>query len=289
MEFGVVLPQARWEQTLGAARRAEEAGFDSVWVVDHTYAMPPQAGVLEAWTVMSALAAATTKVGVGALVLCQSFRRPSLLAKMATTLDLVSGGRLRFMIGAGWYEAEYTAFGYDFPPPGVRLGELTDAVRICRGMFTSGSEPFTYEGKHHHVREVLNIPPPQRSIPIGIGGGGDRMLDLIAREADEWNCPGALFHLYEDRRSVLEERLARYGRNVRRSAQLVFRPGDGEFAPRLQFFQPALGIHGSPDQMAQRARELRDMGIDAVYAVVDGSKGVEAAAVALPGVRGAVA
>jgi alkanesulfonate monooxygenase SsuD/methylene tetrahydromethanopterin reductase-like flavin-dependent oxidoreductase (luciferase family) len=290
MEFGVVLPQlsATWDQTLASARKAEAAGFDSVWVVDHVYGIPPQTGILEAWTVMSALAAATERVGIGAQVLCQSFRNPALLAKMSTTFDLVSGGRLRFLIGAGWYDAEYTAFGYEFPPPGVRVDELEDTVRICKGMWAAGSEPFTYQGKHYRVQDVLNLPPQPRPIPVGIGGQGDRVLDLVAREADEWNCPGAVFHQWAERNAVLEERLVKHGRTVRRSVQSVLRPGDGDFPGRLQFFNPALGIHGSPDQMAQRVCELRDMGIDGFYAIVAGEKGLDGAAEALPGLRAAL-
>jgi alkanesulfonate monooxygenase SsuD/methylene tetrahydromethanopterin reductase-like flavin-dependent oxidoreductase (luciferase family) len=290
MEFGVVLPQlgATWDQTLDAARKAEAGGFDSVWVVDHTYGIPPQTGILEAWTVMAALAAATTRVGIGAQVLCQSFRNPALLAKMSTTFDLVSGGRLRFLIGAGWYDAEYRAFGYDFPPPGVRVGQLEDTVHICKGMWAAGKEPFTYHGRHYRVDEVLNLPPQPRPIPIGIGGQGDRVLDLTAREADEWNCPGAVFNMFAERNALLEERLAKYGRTVRRSVQSVLRPGDGDFPGRLQFFNPQLGIHGSPDRMAQRACELRDMGIDGFYAIVAGEKGLEGAVEALPGIRAAL-
>jgi len=282
MEFGAMIP------TIAAARRAEEGGFDSVWVVDHVYGIPPQVPIFEAWTMMSAVAGATSKVGVGAQVLCQSFRNPALLAKMATTFDLISEGRLRFLIGAGWYDAEYTAFGYEFPPPGVRVGQLEDTVRICKGMWAAGSEPFTYQGKHYRVQDVLNLPPQPRPIPVGIGGQGDRVLDLVAREADEWNCPGAIFHQWAERNAVLEERLVTHGRTVRKSVQSVIRPGDGEFSSRLQFFNPQLGIHGSPDQMAERACELRDMGIDGFYAIVAGERGLDAAIGALPAIRAAL-
>src|SRR2546423_6178687 len=189
MEFGVVLPQTRgatWDQVKDFAIAAEDAGFDSLWVVDHVYGFPPDSGILEAWTMLSALATLTTKVGLGAQVFCQSFRNPALMAKMATTLDLISGGRLHFLLGAGWFEAEYTGFGYDFPPPGVRFEETRDYVEILRGMWDAGTAPFTYGGKHYSVKDVINVPPPGRRIPLGIGGGGDRMLDLTARAADEW-------------------------------------------------------------------------------------------------------
>src|SRR5437879_6918536 len=163
---------------------------------------------------MSAGAGATSKVGGGAQGLCQSFRNPALLAKMATTFDLISEGRLRFLIGAGWYDAEYTAFGYEFPTPGVRVGELEDTVRICKGMWAAGSEPFTYQGKHYRVQDVLNLPPQPRPIPVGIGGQGDRVLDLVAREADEWNCPGAIFHQWAEGKSQRKKRQAKHRRTV---------------------------------------------------------------------------
>jgi hypothetical protein len=191
-EFGVILPQfaTTWEDLERFARRAEDAGFDSVWAVDHLIGFPrPEDGILEAWTVMSALAAATSRISIGAQVLCQSFRSPALLAKMATTLDLISGDRLRFLVGAGWLEAEYRAFGYPFPPAGDRVAQLEDTVRICRGMFDAGTEAFSYQGRAHSVSDVTNVPAPNRRIPIGIGAVGDRMLDLVARFGDEWNVP----------------------------------------------------------------------------------------------------
>lgn len=116
---------------------------------------------------MSALAGVTSRIGIGAQVLCQSFRPPAVLAKMATTLDLVSDGRSRFLVGAGWFEQEYEAFGLPFPSAGARVSELEDTVRICRGMFDAAPEPFDYRGTKHSVREVYNVPPPQRRIPIG--------------------------------------------------------------------------------------------------------------------------
>jgi alkanesulfonate monooxygenase SsuD/methylene tetrahydromethanopterin reductase-like flavin-dependent oxidoreductase (luciferase family) len=136
MHVGVVLPQvnADWDKVLDEARFAEELGVDSVWVIDHVLGFPPPKGILEAWTVMSALAAATTRVQIGAQVLCQSFRNPALLAKMAATLDGISNGRLRLLVGAGWFEQEYRQYGWDFPAPGTRIGELRDTVRILKGL-----------------------------------------------------------------------------------------------------------------------------------------------------------
>src|SRR5947209_2309509 len=113
MDIGLVLPQIRadWDDVVQTAQRAESLGLDSVWVVDHLQAISPDMGILEAWTVLSALAPLTERVELGAQVFCQSFRNPALFGKMAATLDRVSGGRLRVLMGAGWYEDEYHRFG----------------------------------------------------------------------------------------------------------------------------------------------------------------------------------
>lgn len=288
-EFGIVLPHwgASWPETERFARLVEERGFDSVWVIDHLLGFPPELGVFEAWTTMSALATVTSGVGIGAQVLCQSFRAPALLAKMATTLDHVSRGRLRFLLGAGWFEPEYRAFGYEFPSPGHRVEELEDTVAVCRAMFDAGGEPVTYEGRRHHVRGVVNVPPPERRIPIGIGGVGDRMLDLVARAADEWNVPATVLASYPRLRSALDDKLALTGRTVRRSAQVVFSPGRSEPSPHLRFFRPELGICGSPAEMAQRTGELSAMGIEAFYGYVADERALDALASSLPELRAA--
>jgi alkanesulfonate monooxygenase SsuD/methylene tetrahydromethanopterin reductase-like flavin-dependent oxidoreductase (luciferase family) len=168
VKVGVVLPQikAEWQDVAGAARRAEELGADSVWVVDHLMWMPPQLGTLESWTLLSALAASTESVELGAQVLCQSFRNPALLAKMAATLDRVSNGRFRLLIGAGWFEDEYRAFGFEFPSAGVRVTQLRESVRILKGMLGGSGEPFSFDGEHYRVHEVVNAPPPVRA-PLG--------------------------------------------------------------------------------------------------------------------------
>src|SRR5207302_1798084 len=190
MDVGIVLPQikAEWDDVLATARRAEELGADSAWVVDHLTWMPPHLGILEPWTVLSALAASTERLELGAQVFCQSFRNPALLAKMAATLDRVSAGRFRLLVGAGWFEDEYRAFGYDFPPPGVRVAQLEEAVRILKGTLGPSAEPFTFEGEHYRVHEIVNTPQPVRApLPVEVGGAGDRVLRIVARHADGWN------------------------------------------------------------------------------------------------------
>lgn len=285
MEFGLVLPQAgstAWSSVVDSAKFAEDAGFDSVWVADHVYGFPPQAGILEAWTTLSGLATVTSRVGLGAQVFCQSFRSPALMAKMASTLQLMSNGRLHFLVGAGWFEEEYRAFGWDFPPPAIRVEQLRDVVRILRGLWNADGQPFSYEGRHHSVRGALNIPPPAPPIRLGIGGTGNRMLDLVAAKADEWNCTAASLPEYEDRKHYLEERLAHHAREVRRTQQIVFCPGDREPPAALAGFNPHLGLVGSTEQMAQRVGELRDLGISGLFGIPAGRRAVEAMAEALP-------
>jgi alkanesulfonate monooxygenase SsuD/methylene tetrahydromethanopterin reductase-like flavin-dependent oxidoreductase (luciferase family) len=287
VEIGVVLaPQVGGggEQALAWARQAEDAGLDSVWVADHVLGFPPPQGILEAWTLMAAVAGATSRVGVGAQVLCQSFRNPALLAKMATTLDLVAAGRLRFLVGAGWFQLEYKAFGWPFPQPRDRLAELEETVRICRGMFDAGDQPFSFEGARHSVREAWNTPPPARRIPIGVGGSGDRLLDLIAREADEWNCPAQALPRLDDRLARLDQRLAAHGRQVRRSLQVAFYP-DEDVPSMLRFFHPRLGLVGARDRILGRAGELARLGFTGLCCMVGDERGLAALCDLAPSLR----
>ena len=288
MELGVVLPQTAggtWQRAARTAAFAQDAGFDSLWVVDHVYGFPPEGGILEAWTMLSALAATTERVGLGAQVFCQSFRNPALMAKMGATLQEISGGRLHFLIGAGWYQEEYEAFGYRFPPAGERVGQLRDTVRILRGLWQPEGEPFTYDGPHYSVKEALNRPAPPHPISIGIGGSGPRVLDLIAAEADEWNCSAASLPDYPNLKRIMDERAAHHGRSIRRTAQIVFAPGDEEPPPALAFFNPHLGLRGSTQQMIDRVGELSDAGITGLFGMAAGRTALERMAEALPDLR----
>jgi alkanesulfonate monooxygenase SsuD/methylene tetrahydromethanopterin reductase-like flavin-dependent oxidoreductase (luciferase family) len=285
MELGLVLPQtvgATWERAARTASVAEEAGFDSLWVIDHVYGFPPEGGILEAWTMLSALAATTKRVGLGAQVFCQSFRNPALLAKMGSTLQEISGGRLHFLIGAGWFGQEYEAFGYRFPPAGERFAQLRETVRILRGLWESNGEPFTYTGKYYSVEEAMNRPAPPHPISIGIGGSGPRVLDLIAAEADEWNCPAAVLHEYDNLKRMIDERSAHHGRSVRRTAQIVFAPGDDEPPDSLVFFNPHLGLRGSKQQMIDRVGELSNAGLTGLFGMPAGRGALERVAEILP-------
>lgn len=283
MRIGVVLPQvgADWGDVIEAARHAEDVGADSVWVIDHVIGFPSERGILEAWTVMSALAAATERVEIGAQVQCQSFRNPALFAKMAATLDRISNGRLRLLVGAGWFETEYTQFGWEFPPPGVRVEQLRETIAILKGLL-GPHDAFTYEGKHYTVREATNLPlPVQQPLPIEVGGARNRIMRTVARMADGWNCPGAALGFLDDRLTFLDKACADAGRSLsdlRLSVQIVGTVGDDQATqdPRMQMFNAQLGLVGTPDEAAARARELMDKGFTDFNCIVPpGGRGRE--------------
>jgi alkanesulfonate monooxygenase SsuD/methylene tetrahydromethanopterin reductase-like flavin-dependent oxidoreductase (luciferase family) len=191
MRIGVVLPLERAATTgspppaIEFAERAEAMGFDSVWAYDHFFSnmpdVPPRMPVHEAWTIVSAVAARTSRVEIGQLVMCTAYRPPGLLAKMAATADAVSGGRITLGLGAGWHVEEYRAFGYPFDHLVERFEEtLRIIVPLVRG------ETVSFEGTYHRADEAV-LMPLERSIPILIAAFGSRMLRLAARYADAWN------------------------------------------------------------------------------------------------------
>ena len=191
--FGIYLPQLRmsFDRILERTLAAEAAGFDSVWLMDHfTAPAAPEIDTFEGWTVASALAARTTTIRIGHLVLCDPFRHPALLAKMAATLDVISGGRIELGIGWGSVPVELEAYGFGPEPPAVRAARLRETLEILELMFAG--EPFDYDGEHHRLRRAIGRPiPAQARVPVHIGGGGPKLtMPLVARFADWWNCPG---------------------------------------------------------------------------------------------------
>lgn len=191
--FGVYLPQIRmpWDRMLERTLAAEAAGFDSVWLMDHLSApAAPEIDTFEGWTVAAALAARTTSIRIGHLVLCDPFRHPALLAKMAATLDVVSGGRLELGIGWGSVPQELASYGFGTAPPRRRAERLRETLMILEHMFSG--ERFDFDGAHFRLRDAIGRPvPAQVRVPVHIGGGGSRLtMPLVARFADWWNCPG---------------------------------------------------------------------------------------------------
>lgn len=288
MEFGVVVPTVgvSFADVLDWARAADQLGFDSVWVVDHMSSTPPETGILESWTCLSAIAAVTSRVALGAQVLCTGFRPPAVLAKMATTLDEASGGRLRVLAGAGWNAGEYRGFGLPFRSGADRIAELEDTVRVCRGLWDSAGEPFSYQGRFWTLDGGINRPPPARRISLGLGGTGPKLLDLTARLADEWNCPAQQLDRHAELSRRLDAALLGTGRTVRRSIQTVFNPAGQPVTGRRASYHPELGLTGPADRMAKRVGELAAAGVDGLYGYVLDRAGLELMGSLLPELRG---
>jgi probable F420-dependent oxidoreductase len=186
MNVGIQLPEVerdvRWPEYLAMARAAEECGFDSIWLGDHLLYDAPESAPWEAWTLLSALAAATRRVKLGPLVACAGFHPPGLLAKMAATIDEVSGGRFVLGLGAGWNEREFSAFGI---PYDHRVSRFEEAFAIVRGMLAG--ERVTLEGRFHRADDAVLLPPPARRVSLMIGSNGPRMLSLALPHVDSWN------------------------------------------------------------------------------------------------------
>jgi alkanesulfonate monooxygenase SsuD/methylene tetrahydromethanopterin reductase-like flavin-dependent oxidoreductase (luciferase family) len=194
MKVGVILPigtqkdigrTLTYPEIRDLALRAEDGGLDSVWIPDHLiYRFPeqPQMGVWEAWTITTGLAEATKRIELGTLVICTAFRNPAVLAKMAVTLDAVSGGRLILGLGAGWHEPEFTAFGFPF---NHLVDRFEEALKVIVPLVRDGKVDFT--GEYVSAPNCEMAPPPTRNIPVLIASFKPRMLQLTAEYADSWN------------------------------------------------------------------------------------------------------
>jgi F420-dependent oxidoreductase-like protein len=188
-------PVEKYETMSRCATEAERAGFDAIFLYDHFHTVPtPQIeSVFECWTSMAALARDTRTIRLGQMVTCNSYRPPALLAKMASCIDVLSRGRLIFGIGAGWYEHEYIAYGYDFPETPERLRMLGEALHVFKAMWTEQLAEF--EGRHYHLRGAISEPKPVQKPhpPIWIGGAGEKVtLKLVAQYGDASNFMGDL-------------------------------------------------------------------------------------------------
>ncbi|HEY8632561.1 MAG TPA: LLM class flavin-dependent oxidoreductase [Candidatus Limnocylindrales bacterium] len=207
---------ATWAEIAGLAREAEDGGIDSLWLSDHFFhraadtPVGSETGYHEAWTLLSALAVATTRVELGTLVLATSFRSPGLLAKMAATADEVAGGRLILGLGCGWHEPEYEAFGYPFDH---RVGRFEEALRIIVPLIRG--DRVTFDGQWSAVHQAAILPPARPTLPILVAATGERMLRLTARHADAWQTAwfGGPDERYRARRAAFLAACAAEGRN----------------------------------------------------------------------------
>lgn len=234
LKVGLILPDteremggatARWSDLAAMARMAEELGFDSLWNADHLiYRFPGKEvqGPWESWSLLSALAAVTSRVEIGPLVSCTSFRNPALLAKIVDTVDEVAEGRLVLGLGAGWHEPEYLAFGYPFDH---RVSRFAEAIAIIHGLLRHGHVDF--EGAYYVARDCELRPrgPRPNGPPIMIGSTAPRMLGLLARYGDIWNAWArqTLEELAEDRAKVdaAMEAAGRHPATVERTVSLL--------------------------------------------------------------------
>jgi len=279
-DFGVYIPQVAFEfdDLLGRARLCEELGFTSFWLYDHLYGPGlPSQPALEGWTLATSLLALTSRLRVGHLVIDNNLRHPVLLGKMATTLDVISEGRLDLGIGSGSYEAEHHEGGFEWGTLAERSERLAEALEILTRMFAD--ERTTFEGRHYRVRDFPNLPQPIQSPrpPIHVGGIGERYtLPLVARYADVWNIPTYGLGRWERAVTVLDAECEKAGRDpasLRRSleAVLVLAPDETSLAAARAWAErryrgPGWGLEeggfvGTPPAVVDRIGQWIDKGI----------------------------
>lgn len=272
MKIGLMLPVGEDEATgqppsfdhlRAMTLAAEESGLDSVWCADHVLFRSANdddhtRGIHEAWTLLSALAALTTRVELGPLVMCVPFRNPAMIAKMAATFEEVSGGRLILGLGCGWHEPEFDAFGLPFDH---RVGRFSEALEIILPMLRTGSA--TFKGRWHRARDAELVPrgPRPSGPPIMIAGKQPRMLELVAKYADQWN---AAWYGHPDEAHELRQRLARLhaaletaGRDpatLELSAGVFVKVADDDDAPDN-------AMHGSTEEIADALAGYAELGI----------------------------
>jgi F420-dependent oxidoreductase-like protein len=303
MRFGLFIPQGwrldlvgvdqkdQWRTMLRVAHLAEQGPWESVWVYDHFHTRPIPTGEAthEAWTLMSALAASTDRVRLGQMCTCVGYRNPMYLAKVAATVDVISGGRTEMGIGAGWYEHESTAYGYGFPTAGDRIAMLEEGVEIMLQAWQDGVAH--YAGEHYQVDGALCHPTPMQAggPPLWIAGGGEKKtLRIAAKRADYTNfdsSPEGFAHKSE----ILAEHCRDLGRDfdeIVRSANynVVIGRSQAEVDDRLAWiedrYRPYLApaglaraltvfrdspLVGTPEQIVEKLRELKRLGM--TYAI----------------------
>jgi F420-dependent oxidoreductase-like protein len=290
-------PEAVFDRLVEIATTAERAGFTSISMMDHVHQIPP-VGPAENWmmegnTILAALGARTSSIHLGLLVGGVTYRNPALLAKLTTTIDIISGGRAVLGLGAAWFEAEHRAYGFPFPPLKERFERLEDALNIARRLFTE--DVATYEGTHHRVEGAFNNPKPIRGdIPILIGGSGERKtLRMVAQYADGSNLFGdveRVKHLL----GVLEGHCADLGRDPAeitktRMGTMYIAPtheaAEAKFAPVVAAaadpdLARAQAFVGDPGEVAAQVQAYLHAGLDGITFSMPDVHDLEAVALA---------
>ena len=273
MRVGIQLPEVerevRWPELLAIARAAEAGGFDSIWLGDHLLYRGdgrPQRGPWDAWTQLAALAAATERVRLGPLVACAGFHPPGLIARMAASIDEVSGGRFMLGLGAGWNEQEFRAFGIPFDR---RVARFEESFAIVRRLLAG--ERVTLAGRFWQADDAVLLPAPRRRTPLMIGSNGPRMLAIALPHVDAWNTWWEDYGNSAEGFAALWERVSAAARAAGRAPEEIERSAcvhvvlDRSGSERPIEVPP---VEGAPDRIAARLRELGDAGADEAILVV---------------------
>jgi F420-dependent oxidoreductase-like protein len=288
MEFGAFVPQGwrldlsgiptdqHWPTILEVARDIERSDFTSLWVYDHFHTVPEptQEVTYEAWTLMAALAAATDTVRLGQMCTCNTYRPPSYLAKVAASIDVISGGRVEMGIGGGWYEHEHDGYGYEFLSPGGRLGMLREGVEIMKALWTE--EVVHYEGKYYDLQGAICQPKPlqQPHIPFWIAGGGEKVtLNIAARHARYTNFAGDSVENFTRKSEVLQGHCEDVGTDfeaITRSANfnILCAETEGEAQKKKDRLLERLRQH-VPAEAAKRTARLHEAASGTPEQVID--------------------
>ncbi len=292
MQYGMIVPQGwrmdlvgisdpveAYETMTRVAQEAEATNYNSIWLFDHFHTVPEptQEVTFECWTSMAALARDTKRVRIGQMVTCNGYRNPALMAKIASTVDVLSHGRLDFGIGAGWYEHEYRAYGYPYPDAPERLRYLREAVQVILAMWTQDEAVF--EGKYYQIRGAINQPKGVQKphIPLLIGGSGEQVtLKLVAQYGDACNISNADLPVLERKFSILKQHCETVGRDynsIKRTLLINCFIGETEQEALAKLSERdranldtlrKQALVGTPDTIRQRLAEYEQAGIQEV-------------------------
>ena len=279
VEFGLMVPGDSLEKTgrnhymadVNRLLNTVKGAYTSAWFIDHLQFQ--DSDVLEGWTALTYHAAQHPELQWGHAVLCQSFRNPALVAKMAATLQFISGGRFILGIGAGWHTEEYLAYGYDFPAASTRVEELDEALQIIRALWTENDA--TFVGKHYQIRNAWCEPKPDPVPPIMVGAFKPKMLRVAAKHADWWNVSSTGIAAYRSHVQEFEracEEIGRDPKTVRRTwcGGCACAPTEKEVAQITQArpqLQPGEDFIGTPKQILEQMQPFVELGVD--YFILD--------------------
>jgi alkanesulfonate monooxygenase SsuD/methylene tetrahydromethanopterin reductase-like flavin-dependent oxidoreductase (luciferase family) len=280
IHFGVTVPQIKrtWEESKSASTEFEAMGYDSLWVCDHLYGpQSPTIPILEAWSLVAAMAAVTSRAEIGTLVTPAGMRNPAQLGKVIATVDNIAGGRIIPGLGAGWMPREFTDFGVPFLPTGQRLGQLRETVQLLKKMWDPEQGPVTFDGKYVKATNLVCEPKPVRKPPILVGGAGEQVtLKIAAREADIWNNLAGHQAALERKVGILKQHCVDAGRDpssivVSQQCLVTIAPDEASAGPMVETAKKIFGGHmgdptgplaisGSPRRVKEQIQKHIDLG-----------------------------